>query len=235
MSEHDHIDMEIYEDEDFSFDGFQVVRGEFFAHTYEPSLTFSGCKVYVNMACVRKLPEFSYVQVLVNPDQKKVAVRPCREEERDSVRWCSATEKRSPKQITCRIFFAKVFDLMEWDPNYRYKLLGKLIKTKKELLFVFDMNAPEVYKRSINDDGKTITSKTPNYLPDWQNQFGLPVTEHQGELVISMFKDSAVFGLERDPKGTPKSGEKSSISSESEAADGVNTENGVGYTQLSLV
>lgn len=26
-------------EEEFSFDGYQVVRGEFFAHTYEPSIT----------------------------------------------------------------------------------------------------------------------------------------------------------------------------------------------------
>ncbi len=237
MSEHNHIDMEIIEDEEFSFDGFQVVRGEFFAHTYEPSLTFSDNKVYVNMACIRKLQDYSYIQILVNPEQKKVAVRPCREEERDSFRWCSATGKRLPKQITCRIFFAKVFALMEWDPNYRYKLLGKLIRTKRELLFVFDMTAPEVYKRTVSDEGKVKTAKTPNYLSDWQNQFGLPVAEHQGGLVISMFKNSAVFGLEKDPKEVPKIDAMSSIRTESEANDGDNAENGAGsrYTQLSLV
>lgn len=28
----------VTEDDAFSYDGYQVVRGEFFAHTYEPSL-----------------------------------------------------------------------------------------------------------------------------------------------------------------------------------------------------
>lgn len=37
-------------EEAFSFDGYQVVRGEFFAHTFEPSITFCGSKLYVNMA-----------------------------------------------------------------------------------------------------------------------------------------------------------------------------------------
>ena len=43
-------------EEAFSFDGYQVVRGEFFAHTFEPSITFCGSKLYVNMACLNKLP-----------------------------------------------------------------------------------------------------------------------------------------------------------------------------------
>ena len=210
------VEMEIINDDSFSFDGFQVVRGEFFAHTYEPSLTFADCKVYVNTACIRKIPEFDFVQMLVNPEQKKLAVRPCREDEKDSFRWCSATAKRSPKQITCKIFFAKVFTLMGWDPNDRYKLLGKLIRSKNELLFVFDLTSPEVYKRSVDDTGKVKTSRTPNYPSNWQNQFGLPVTEHQGSLIVNIFKDSAVFGLEKDPKGTDKADVLSSIKPESE-------------------
>ena len=35
----------VTEDDDFSYDGYQVVRGEFFAHTYEPSFTFNSSKV----------------------------------------------------------------------------------------------------------------------------------------------------------------------------------------------
>ena len=90
------------EEVDFEFEGYQVVRGEFFSHLYEPSFSFSNDKVYVNAACIRKIPDYDYVQILVNPQEKKLAVRPCMEDERDSFRWCSATGKRSPKQITCR-------------------------------------------------------------------------------------------------------------------------------------
>ncbi len=214
--QHNPVDMEVIEDLDFSLEGFQVVRGEFFAHTYEPALTFSDCKVYVNTACIRKLPEYDYIQMLVNPEQKKLAVRPCAENEKDSFRWCTLSEKRSPKQITCKIFFAKVFSLMGWDPKDRYKLLGKLVQTKKDILFVYDLTSPEVYKRNLGEDGKLKSSRVPNYPSNWQNQFGVPVTEHEGSLIVSVFKDSAVFGLEKDPKGTTKNEVLSNITTESE-------------------
>lgn len=94
-------------EEAFSFDGYQVVRGEFFAHTFEPSITFCGSKLYVNMACLNKLPTVEYIQILVNQDTKKLVIRPCREDEKDSFRWCSNTAKRKPKQVICRVFFAK--------------------------------------------------------------------------------------------------------------------------------
>jgi len=193
-------DIAVYEDDDFSYDGFQVVRGEFFAHIYEPSFTFNSYKCSVNTACIKKLPEFDYVQILVNPDKKKLAVRPCKEDEKDSFRWCSATEKRSPKQITCRMFFAKVITLMNWNPDYRYKLLGKLIRSDNDLLFVFDLNTPEIYTRTLKDDGKVKTSRTPVFPEGWKDQFGTPMSEHQKAMQIGTFKELTVFGLKEEKK-----------------------------------
>lgn len=62
--------MEVIDDDSFSYDGYQVVRGEFFAHIYEPSFTFNNYKVSVNTACIKKLPDVEYVQILVNPIEK---------------------------------------------------------------------------------------------------------------------------------------------------------------------
>ena len=185
----------IIEDISFTFEGYQVVRGEFFAHTFEPTLTFNDNKVYVNTACVKKLPEIDYVQLLVNPNDKKVAVRPCTEDAKDSFRWCSATSKRTPKQITCRVFYGKLLSLMEWNPKYRYKLLGKLIKSNNELLFVFDLNSPEIFVKKVSDDNHETTSRTASYPEEWKNQFGLPVEEHQNSLQINIFDGYTVFGV----------------------------------------
>ena len=139
--------------EEFSLDGYQVVRGEFFAHLFEPSVTFNDEKVAVNVACLRKLPEVEYVQFLVNPGEKKLAVKPCTEDTKDSFRWASGDEpgKRKPKHITCRIFYAKVLNLMGWSPDYRYKILGKLIRTATDQIFVFDLSCAETYKKKGGD------------------------------------------------------------------------------------
>ena len=64
------------DDDDFSYHGYQVVRREFFSHVHEPSITFSNCKVWLNAACLIQMPDVDYVQILVNPQDKKLAVRP---------------------------------------------------------------------------------------------------------------------------------------------------------------
>lgn len=196
MSQKRPRDLEIFMEE-ISYDGYQVVRGEFFAHTYEPSFTINKDKVAVNMACIRKLPETDYVQILVNPLEKKLAVRPCSEQEKDSFKWCTGGKKRGPRQITARIFVAKVMHLMDWNPDYRYKLLGKLINSNDQLLFVFDLTTPEIYVRRLSDEaGRGKFERKPTYPEAWQNQFGLPVEKHRSEIQIGMFDGYAVFGLE---------------------------------------
>ena len=152
-------EMEIIEDDSFNYDGYQVVRGEFFSHLYEPCITFNNFKVYMNTACIKKLPETDYVQILVNQEKKKLAVRPCSEESKDSFRWCSATAKRTPKQVTCRVFYGKITELMGWNPSYRYKLVGKLIQSNGQLLFIFDLTAPEIFTRTSKDGEKARTSR----------------------------------------------------------------------------
>lgn len=189
-------DASIEDDPNFSYDGFQVVRREFFAHMSEPSITFNSCKVGFNTACINKLSNIEYVQFLVNPEKKILAVRPCREEDRDSYLWCSnSNNKRKPKQSSCKLFFVKIVSLMGWNPDYRYKLLGKIIRSNGEYLIVFDLTATEVYQRTISEDKKVKTSRIPVFPQDWQNQFGMPFEEHQKSLQVNVFDGYAVYGL----------------------------------------
>ncbi len=190
------------EDASFSYDGYQVVRGEFFAHLFEPSVTLNNEKVSVNAACIRKLPQTDYVQFLVNPTEKKLAVKPCSEETKDSFCWASyrSDGKKHPKTISCKIFFAKVMKLMGWDPNYRYKILGKLIRANKESLFVFDLNCAETYQKR-KSDGES-TPRRAFYPEEWKDQFGVPVSEHQDTVLISIFDDYTVFKIEKEEEET---------------------------------
>lgn len=189
-------DSTIEDDPNFSYDGFQVVRREFFAHINEPSITFNNCKVGFNSACINKLTNIEYVQFLVNPEKKILAVRPCREEDRDSYLWCSnSNNKRKPKQSTCKLFFVKIVSLMGWNPDYRYKLLGKIIRSNGEYLIVFDLTATEVYQRTISENQKTKTSRIPVFPQEWQNQFGLPYEEHRRSLQVNIVDGYAVYGV----------------------------------------
>ena len=192
---------EIVIDDTFSFDGYQVVRGEFFAHINEPSISFNLNKIYVNKACLKRLPDVDYVQILVNSDDRKLVIRPADEDSKDAFPWCvKKGASRNPKQITGRVFFAKIVNLMGWNPDFRYKLLGKIIRSGGERLIVFDLTATETYIRIISEGAKPKISRKPVFPSEWENQFGLPVDEHRKQLQINIFDGYTVFAIKDEKK-----------------------------------
>ena len=199
------IDEEIQE-VSLDIEKYQVVRGEYFSHINEPSISFKDNKISVNTACLKKLPDIEYVQILVNPENKKLAIRPSKEDEKDSFVWCSFGDKRKPKAITCRVFFAKVIDIMGWNPDYRYKLLGKLVRNDDELLFAFDLNSAETYPRIFKEGSKPRMARTPMFPQEWQNEFGLSVEEHRKRLQAMTFKGYTVFNVSDVEKSQQEEG-----------------------------
>lgn len=188
-------------DDQFTYDGFQVVRGEYFSHMNEPSITFSDSTFSINMACLRKAPDTEFVQVLVNQIDRKLAIRPCTEDVKDSFAW--RTLRKKPKKVICPLFFGKIMSMMDWNPEHRYKILGKLIMSQGQYLFVFDLNSPEIYQRSMqideNGNEKRKSARKPVYPDSWKDQFGMPVTEHQQSLQINIFDEFCLVGV-KEPK-----------------------------------
>ena len=200
------------EEVDFDYSGFQVVRREFFAHLQEPSIVFNQGKIGVNTACIRKLPEIEYIQILVNRDKKQLVVRPCEESDIHSFMWCSSKDgKKHPRQVTGKLFFMKICSLMNWNPEYRYKIMGKLVRSQGQYLFVFDLSATEMYKRTVSVEGeRPKTSRTPAFPLEWKDQFGIPYEDRQKYLQVNMFDGFAVYEIKGttgsicDPKALPE-------------------------------
>lgn len=102
----------IAEEANFSFDGYQVVRREFISHRFDPAMTIRGNSITFNNSCISKLEDATYIQFLINPTERKLAIRPCDEGARDAVRWCVIKgDKRKSREITCRPFTTKLYDL----------------------------------------------------------------------------------------------------------------------------
>ena len=189
----------------FDLDSFQVVRREFFSHISEPSISFCDYKIGLNAACIKRMPDTDYIQFLVNRQTKTLAVRPCQESDLHSFQWCTTSGgKRKPRQVTGKMFFMKIFTMMDWNPDYRYKILGKLIRANGQYLFVFDLTSTEMYRRIVKEGEKTKTSRVPVFPAEWQDQFGVPFEEHRKQLQINIFDSYTVFGIkDKDTEETP--------------------------------
>lgn len=74
----------------FSYDGYQVVRKELFAHLRDPAIVIRKDSITFNTACITGLEDVVYVHVMFNNDLKRIVVRGCDENDKDALRWCVA-------------------------------------------------------------------------------------------------------------------------------------------------
>ena len=161
--------------------GYQVTKAELFAHTREPAITIWENRVKFNMACLRRFPGVTHIQILIHPEQKRLIIRPCDPDEPDSLRWAKGGKEKelSNRDLLCKLFAAKVFDLMEWDKQYRYKMMGKPATYNGEVLFLFKLTDFELFVNSGKRKG--------SYLPgEWRDYFGIPVEEHESSYKIDL-------------------------------------------------
>ena len=149
--------------EDFSYDGYQVVRRELFAHLREPAVVIRRDSVTFNTACIAGLEDAVYIQILVNQDNKRMVVRKCEENDKDALRWCVAKpDKRKSRKMTNKIFSAMMYEMMGWNLDCRYKILGHKITFEDETIYVFDLMETEILldikgKRSKKDTESQTT------------------------------------------------------------------------------
>ena len=158
--------------EDFSYDGYQVVRRELFAHLREPAVVIRRDSVTFNTACIAGLEDAVYIQILVNQDNKRMVVRKCEENDKDALRWCVAKpDKRKSRKMTNKIFSAMMYEMMGWNLDCRYKILGHKITFEDETIYVFDLMETEIFldikgKRAKKDTETQSTTESANNIEE---------------------------------------------------------------------
>ena len=196
---------------DFTYDGYQVVRRELFAHQREPTVVIRRDSITFNTACISRLEDAVYIQILVNPENNRMVVHKCDENDKDALRWCvEKPDKRKSRKVTSKIFSAKIYDLMGWSTDCRYKILGHKISYEDEQIYIFDLIETEIYidikkvkqlktDEQVNQsqENANLLQATPTrkhfYPEDWKDSFGLPIDEHKKALQMTIIEGYTTF------------------------------------------
>lgn len=190
----------------FSYDGYQVVRKELFAHLRDPAIVIRKDSVTFNTACISGLEDVVYVHVMFNSDLKRIVVRGCDENDKDALRWCIAKpDKRKSRKMSCKPFSELVYNEMGWDSDCRYKILGYRINFEGETLYVFDLLVPEIFhegqKRKKgesapqSEETKPVNTRKGFYPDDIAGTFGVPVEEHLKESEVTQIDGYVSMGI----------------------------------------
>ena len=61
-------------EKEFSYDGYQVVRKELFAHLRDPAIVIRKDSVTFNTACINGLEDVVYIHMMFNKELKRIVV-----------------------------------------------------------------------------------------------------------------------------------------------------------------
>ena len=185
------------DDDEIELGEYEIVRPEFFAHIKEPAFTINVDKISVNTACVRLLPDTEFIQILINRQEKKLVLLPCDETEITGYRWVKIKNgKRYSTQRSGEPFVLTLCRIMDWNPDYRYKILGRLVHSKGRTLIAFDMSSYECFPKRISEDGKKVSSRRSAFTSgDWDGRFGPKYAESRRSLQMETFNGFTVISI----------------------------------------
>ncbi len=212
-------------DQEMDIDDYELVGAEFFAQTKEPAFTVNVNKITVNAAGVRLLPEADYVKILIKRDEKKLVLKPCGEDDIYGYKWAREKEgRRYASQRTGEPFVLRLCDIMDWNPDNRYKILGKRMYSKGEAILVFDLMVSQCFEKApAGENGKP--SRRSAIPAGWNGKFGPTYGENRRTLQVDTFDGYTVFSIkgksEGDNLGTDAKIASAQVASTGEVGDAV--------------
>ena len=179
---------------DFDLRGFEITRSEFFDSNRRPAISFSARRIKFNAPCVRKFAPSTYAELLINPIERKLAIRPSDKSNRSSVIISKLSNKRyTPREVPAAAFYDTIFSIFEWNKDYKYRIIGSLYEQDGELAYIFDAADSEAFVQSFmlpvpeasGEDATDLLPVTPSgkrirAIPEeWTNTFGKDFYEHE--------------------------------------------------------
>jgi hypothetical protein len=162
-------------------DALEVLRTELASSTFKPKVILSYETISFNKSCVELLPDTRYVNVLIDRTKKRIIILPVSKHAKDALQWCGVTPKGDVKKKICtaRKFGEKLYEMMQWVKENKYRILAYYQEIEGVQLLVFNLCECEMVVPGFitTKTGKTIKRGTV-YLPgDWDG-FGMPLTQH---------------------------------------------------------
>lgn len=167
----------------FDLRDYEVARGQFFSSVGRISVSFSYKQISFNKDAIRKFPNIKFVEMLIHPSSKLLAIRPCSSETKNKVQWSRLKDGQLiPKPISGAAFLPTLYEIFKWDKKYKYRILGVAHQKDNENVLIFNMDDTEIRIPTSTNDVSAPNNNTPDtisdsksvlaYPADWMNSFG---------------------------------------------------------------
>ena len=122
----------------FDFRGYEVVDFKLFDDHQVPAIMLHSDSINFNMSCVKKMVCGNFIELLVHPIQKKIAIRPTTKNNRNKIQWANGVNTTlRPRTIACQAYIKTLYEIFGWDFDFKYKLYGVVYHDGKDTACVF--------------------------------------------------------------------------------------------------
>ena len=134
------------EDGAFDLRGYEVADYQLFSDIQTPWVSLQQSEVRFGLQCIKDVSSENFVELLVHPQKRMLAVRPTTKDNRYAVQWATGVnDQREARPISCRAFIDTVFAIFGWKTGYRYKLYGRIYRDENNAACIFHEEDVSVY------------------------------------------------------------------------------------------
>lgn len=168
---------------EFDFRGYEIAHAEYFQTTDRMRVTITAGSITFGINCVRKLNSIEYVDILIHPAKRCLAVRQAKKGSRYSYQWARRSNGNIiTKTISANSFMPMLYQLLDWDLDNKYRAIGYPKQKDNELFLLFDLNNTEILipnKSEVPNETTDISPLTTSnkksilaYPANWAEGFG---------------------------------------------------------------
>jgi len=153
----------------------ELVRSEFLSPTFQAKVTVQYSHLTFNAAAVRLFPDTQHIQVLMDRKGRRMIVVPCSEHAPGRLKWAIFKKgKNHSRGCLAKITCAKIYAMMDWIPDNRYKIMAVYQEIQDIRLIVFNLVECEMLVTEVVEKGDGTKKKKIKVLrpQDWLESFG---------------------------------------------------------------
>lgn len=173
--------------------GFQIAKQYMFFPNETNHMTISKGKIRFSKSCTMKLKQTEYVELLFNPMEHMLAIRPCDVTNPNAIHW--GREKGGKwygNSRSCSGLMVLINELLGWNDETTYKIRAMYNEVGGSQVMIFDLDDPFILNK---DKGNQI---------EWEQAFEPMARDTKGVRYLEKLPETAAIDIRRKAKTVPE-------------------------------
>ncbi len=143
----------------FDLSGYEVADFKLFSDQRVPAIMLHRDNITFSVAGIRAMDlKDNFVELLVHPLRKEIAVRPTDRNNRCAIQWSRGIRgNRQSRQVAAKAYIQTLYQIFRWEPENHYKLYGRVYRDGQDAACIFAGTNASVY---IKNDEVTVEDAT---------------------------------------------------------------------------